>query len=75
MSGEKKTFLECSCDISYFFMRLELWICCLIEGKENRQEKKGKVVIRTDIMARMTHVTKEKLGDLDKLGGTKGRLP
>lgn len=56
-------------------MRLELWICCLIEGKENRQEKKETVVIRTDIMARMTRVTKEKLGDLDKLGGTQRRLP
>lgn len=33
-----------------------------IEGKENLQVRKGEVVIKTDIVARMTHVAKEKLG-------------
>lgn len=47
----------------FFFMRLELCIYYTIKGKENLQEKKKKkVVVKTDIVARMTHVAKEKLG-------------
>lgn len=45
-------------------MRLELCIHCIIKGKENSQEKKGKVTVQTDIIARMARVTKGEVGVL-----------
>lgn len=68
-SGENKTFLEYTCDIVvscwlvgwFFSMRLELCIYCIIEVKKTCR-KKVKVIVKTDITARVMCVTKQRLG-------------